>query len=100
MGPIKDIEVRIQSSNDNLLDMGDEPYMFEEKSITEIRDSLVNSLNNSIDIEELECEEMLDGKDKDTEIDVKEEDSSDKKSLAESSESDETLGEKHRTGSR
>ncbi|CAL4066650.1 unnamed protein product, partial [Meganyctiphanes norvegica] len=97
--PIKDIEVRIQSSNDNLLDMGDEPYMFEEKSITEIRDSLVNSLNNSIDIEELECEEILDEEDYNKKSKVKEE-VDDKKSLIESSESDETLGEKHRTGSR
>ncbi|XP_053652287.1 diacylglycerol kinase delta isoform X3 [Cherax quadricarinatus] len=51
--PIEDIEVRIQSSTDNLVDVGeDEPYTFEEKSITEIRDSLANSLNNSLDIDE------------------------------------------------
>lgn len=53
--PIEDIpvEVRIQSSTENLLDVSeDEPYTFEEKSITEIRDSLANSLNNSIDIDE------------------------------------------------
>lgn len=50
---IEDIEVRIQSSTDNLLDVDeDEPYTFEEKSIKEIRDSLANSLNNSIDIDE------------------------------------------------
>ncbi|XP_045624298.2 diacylglycerol kinase delta isoform X2 [Procambarus clarkii] len=51
--PIEDIEVRIQSSTDNLVDVGeDEPYTFEEKSITEIRDSLANSLNNSLDVDE------------------------------------------------
>ncbi|XP_071543284.1 diacylglycerol kinase delta isoform X2 [Panulirus ornatus] len=51
--PIEDIEVRIQSSTDNLLDVGeDEPYTFEEKSITEIRDSLANSLDNSLDVDE------------------------------------------------
>ncbi|KAK7083954.1 hypothetical protein SK128_025520 [Halocaridina rubra] len=52
--PIEDIEVRIKSSTDNLVEVGDddEPYAFEEKSISEIRDSLASSLNNSVDIDE------------------------------------------------
>jgi len=52
---MEDIEVRIQSSTDNLMDLGeDEPYLFEEKSLSEIRDSLTASLDTSIDIDEIE----------------------------------------------
>lgn len=56
---VKDIELRIQSSTDNLMDVGeDEPYLFEEKSLSEIRDSLTASLNTSIDIDEIENESV------------------------------------------
>ena len=53
----EDIEVRIQSSADNLMDVGEEePYLFEEKSLSDIRDSLTASLDTSIDIDEIENE--------------------------------------------
>ena len=58
----ENIEVRIQSSTDNLMDVGeDEPYLFEEKSLSEIRDSLTASLDTSIDIDEIENETADDG---------------------------------------
>lgn len=53
----EDIEVRILSSTDNLMDVGDdEPYLFEQKSLSDIRDSLTTSLDTSIDIDEIENE--------------------------------------------
>lgn len=62
---VEDIEVRILSSTDNLMDVGeDEPYLFEEKSLSEIRDSLTTSLNTSIDIDEIENESVVDECDK------------------------------------
>ena len=52
---LEDIEVIIKSSTDNLLDVGeDEPLTFEEKSISEIRDSIANSLDTSLDADDME----------------------------------------------
>ncbi|KAA0185966.1 hypothetical protein HAZT_HAZT009719 [Hyalella azteca] len=53
----EDFELRILSSTDNLMDVGeDEPYLFEEKSLSEIRDSLTASLNTSVDVDEIQDE--------------------------------------------
>ncbi|XP_063611612.1 LOW QUALITY PROTEIN: diacylglycerol kinase eta-like [Penaeus indicus] len=89
----EDIEVQIQSSTDNLLDVGeDEPYTFEEKSITEIRDSLVNSLNNSLDIDEDWEEDAAEDRNKDqTDEEQKGDDiQEDEKEKTEAGDSDET----------
>lgn len=57
LGP-EDIEVRIQSSNDNLVNVEDdeEAFIAEEKSISDILSS-ITSLDTSIDMEELDNEE-------------------------------------------
>lgn len=105
--PIEDIEVRIQSSTDNLVDVGDdEPYTFEEKSITEIRDSLVNSLDNSLDIDEEWGQ--TDGKDENRKKTKLEEEpegmredtqgsEGEKTEALDSDETDETVKETHKT---
>ncbi|KAK8386490.1 hypothetical protein O3P69_010841 [Scylla paramamosain] len=50
---LEGIEVRIQSSTDNLMDVcEDEPYMFEEKPIEERRESLPSLLDKSFTIDE------------------------------------------------
>lgn len=50
---LEGIEVRIQSSTDNLVDVcEDEPYMFEEKPIEERRESLPSLLDKSFTIDE------------------------------------------------
>ncbi|KAG0728262.1 Diacylglycerol kinase eta [Chionoecetes opilio] len=50
---LEGIEVRIQSSTDNLLDVcEDEPYMFEEKPIEDRRESLPSLLDKSFTIDE------------------------------------------------
>ncbi|KAK4300108.1 hypothetical protein Pmani_027673 [Petrolisthes manimaculis] len=91
---IEDIEVRIQSSTDNLLDVDeDEPYTFEEKSIKEIRDSLANSLNNSIDFDEdgEYLEERIEEEEKEEEkSSTKEESGDEDKEKTEALDSDET----------
>ena len=54
----EDIEVRIQSSVDNLVDPDEEEaYIAEEKSISDIISSMDSSLNTSIDIEDLDNQE-------------------------------------------
>ncbi|XP_042219115.1 diacylglycerol kinase eta-like isoform X2 [Homarus americanus] len=107
--PIEDIEVRIQSSTDNLVDVGeDEPYTFEEKSITEIRDSLANSLNNSIDIDEEWAQAEEEEANKEDNVDeekvcIKEEaeesegeEDKEKTETLDSDETDETVKETHK----
>ncbi|XP_047501836.1 diacylglycerol kinase eta-like, partial [Penaeus chinensis] len=95
----EDIEVQIQSSTDNLLDVGeDEPYTFEEKSITEIRDSLVNSLNNSLDIDEDWEEDAAEDRNKDQtdeeqKVDDIQEDEKEKTEAGDSDETDNTVRE-------
>ncbi|XP_069970028.1 diacylglycerol kinase delta-like [Penaeus vannamei] len=95
----EDIEVQIQSSTDNLLDVGeDEPYTFEEKSITEIRDSLVNSLNNSLDIDEDWEEDAAEDRnkeqtDEEQKVDDTQEDDKEKTEAGDSDETDNTVRE-------
>ncbi|RXG55217.1 Diacylglycerol kinase delta [Armadillidium vulgare] len=71
----EDVEIRIQSSTDDLLTVGDdEPFAFEEKSISEIRDSMASaatSLDTSFDAEDLEDEEVEEEKDKEEKLLVK-----------------------------
>ncbi|XP_050725765.1 diacylglycerol kinase eta-like isoform X3 [Eriocheir sinensis] len=105
---LEGIEVRIQSSTDNLVDVcEDEPYMFEEKPIEERRESLPSLLDKSFtideDVEQLESKSETDERDleEDSESaagdsddhDELQEDGKDKTETQDSDETDETVRE-------
>lgn len=105
---LEGIEVRIQSSTDNLVDVcEDEPYMFEEKPIEERRESLPSLLDKSFtideDVEHSEPKSETDDKDQEEdsgsvaddsdEHEELEEDGKDKTETQDSDETDKTVRE-------
>ena len=106
---LEGIEVRIQSSTDNLMDVcEDEPYMFEEKPIEERRESLPSLLDKSFtideDVEHSETKSEIEDRDQledsgsaagesDEHDEVQEEEQKEKTEGQESDEADETVKE-------